>query len=84
MQQLVAKTWSDVLGTTGLGQEDDFFALGGHSRAATQVIGRLRAALGWQVPVRTLFEHPVLAEFAAELEEATLAQLSAEAGGGPA
>ena len=82
MQQLVAKTWADVLGVTGIGQEDDFFALGGHSRAATQVIGRLRTALGWPVPVRALFEQPVLAAFAGELERAMLELLSAEMGEG--
>jgi hypothetical protein len=40
------------------------------------VAGRLRQALGCEVPVRTLFEHPELADFTAELERLALAQLA--------
>jgi hypothetical protein len=75
-QRLVAATWSEVLGVAEIGLADSFFALGGQSFAATRVVGRLRQALGCEVPVRTLFEHPELAGFTAELERLALAQLA--------
>ncbi|CAN3985297.1 amino acid adenylation domain-containing protein [Kitasatospora purpeofusca] len=77
---LAAEVWEAVLGVADVGAHDDFFALGGHSLAATRVTGRLMAALDLAVPVRLLFEHPVLADFAAGLEALLLADLVATAG----
>ncbi|MER5354803.1 amino acid adenylation domain-containing protein [Kitasatospora sp. NPDC002551] len=76
---LVAEVWEAVLGVAEVGAHDDFFALGGHSLAATRVTGRLTAALELDLPVRLLFEHPRLADFAAGLEALLLAELT-EAG----
>ncbi|MGW7582528.1 amino acid adenylation domain-containing protein [Kitasatospora sp. NPDC054768] len=76
---LVAEVWETVLGATEVGARDDFFALGGHSLAATRVAGRLMAALDFALPVRLLFEHPVLADFAAALEALLLADLAESA-----
>ncbi len=77
---LAAEVWEAVLGVAEVGAHDDFFALGGHSLAATRVVGRLIAALDLAVPVRLLFEHPVLADFAAGLEALLLADLVASPG----
>ncbi|GAA2994817.1 hypothetical protein GCM10010519_30020 [Streptomyces lactacystinicus] len=76
---LVAEVWETVLGATEVGAHDDFFAIGGHSLAATRVAGRLMAALDFALPVRLLFEHPVLADFAAALEALLLADLAGSA-----
>ncbi|WP_299541541.1 non-ribosomal peptide synthetase [uncultured Streptomyces sp.] len=65
----VAAAWSQVLGTDVTGVDDNFFELGGHSLLATQVTSRLRAALGVEVPVRTLFSSPTVAALAARVEE---------------
>ncbi|WP_297626967.1 non-ribosomal peptide synthetase [Nocardia sp.] len=61
---LVAETYAEVLGLGRVGARDDFFALGGDSLIATRVSARLSAALGTPVPVRLLFEAPVVAELA--------------------
>ncbi|WP_405141617.1 amino acid adenylation domain-containing protein [Sphaerisporangium sp. NBC_01403] len=66
-EHLVAEIWAEVLDLPRAWADDDFFALGGHSFAATRVVGRLRDRLGAPVPVRLLFEHPVLADLAAAL-----------------
>ncbi|GAA3131635.1 hypothetical protein GCM10010466_22800 [Planomonospora alba] len=66
-EHLVAEIWAEVLEAPEVWADDDFFALGGHSFAATRVAGRLRERLGAPVPVRLLFEHPVLADLAAAL-----------------
>lgn len=76
MEQLVARTWAEALGLDGISVHDDFFALGGQSLAATRVMSRLRATLGWAVPARMLFDRPVLGDLAAELERATLEHLA--------
>ncbi|MEV4114454.1 amino acid adenylation domain-containing protein [Nonomuraea sp. NPDC049695] len=66
-EHLVAEVWAEVLELAEVWADDDFFALGGHSFAATRVIGRLRERVGAPIPVRLLFEHPVLADLAAAL-----------------
>ncbi|HET9379948.1 MAG TPA: amino acid adenylation domain-containing protein [Streptomyces sp.] len=63
----IAQVWCDVLGIDRAGVHDDFFALGGHSLLASRVAARLRARLGIDLPVRTVFRHPVLADLAARL-----------------
>lgn len=67
-EELVAKIWSEVLGREPLGIHDNFFDLGGHSLLAAQAITRLNAALAGSLSVRTLFDHPTVAEFARALE----------------
>ncbi|MGV9310239.1 amino acid adenylation domain-containing protein [Nonomuraea sp. NPDC003727] len=74
---LVADVWQAVLNLGAVSADDDFFALGGHSVAATLVTGRLMEALALQVPVRLLFEHPTLAGFAAAVEELLIADMEA-------
>jgi hypothetical protein len=49
---------------------DDFFALGGHSLKATQVLVRVRAALGVELAVGDLYDHPTVAALARRVESA--------------
>lgn len=59
--------WSEVLDVREVGREANFFELGGHSLLATQLIARVRSRLRLEVPLRALFEAPMLADFAASL-----------------
>nr|WP_240930806.1 non-ribosomal peptide synthetase [Rhodococcus sp. B10] len=52
----VARVFEEILGVPRVGLDDDFFALGGNSLVATQVVSRLGAALDAQVPVRAIFD----------------------------
>ncbi|MGK8555450.1 amino acid adenylation domain-containing protein [Nocardia gipuzkoensis] len=67
IEEIVAGVFADVLGADQVGADDDFFALGGNSLVATQVVARLSAALDARVSVRTLFDAPVVAELAARI-----------------
>ncbi|WP_327583582.1 non-ribosomal peptide synthetase [Nonomuraea sp. NBC_00507] len=73
----LAELWAGVLGATEpIGADDDFFELGGHSLAATQIIARVQARYGLEVPIVVLFEHPTIAGFAARLDDMDDADLS--------
>ncbi|PPS64578.1 hypothetical protein CR917_20785 [Pseudomonas sp. BRM28] len=68
LEQQIAALWQQMLGCERIGRTDDFFELGGHSLLATQVISRVRQVLGFDVALRTLFEHSRLADFVATLD----------------
>jgi acyl carrier protein len=73
LETLVADIWRQVLGLGRVGLDDDFFQLGGHSLIAGEVVARTREALGRDVPMRLLFAHPTVAQFASAVEaEGTL------------
>ncbi|HEX9942197.1 MAG TPA: amino acid adenylation domain-containing protein [Thermoanaerobaculia bacterium] len=69
-EELVAGVWCEVLRLPWVSRTANFFELGGHSLLATQAATRLGEALGVEVPVRTIFQAPTVAELALEVEAA--------------
>ena len=69
-EQLLAQIWSEILNQSAIGTNDNFFALGGHSLLAARVIARLQSTLATTVPLRALFEYPVLSDFARVIDVA--------------
>jgi acyl-CoA synthetase (AMP-forming)/AMP-acid ligase II len=63
-ERAIAEVWSEMLGVARPGRSDHFFELGGHSLLASRVAARLSDRLGVRVPLRTLFEQPILSELA--------------------
>ncbi|CAI8793950.1 Linear gramicidin synthase subunit D [Pseudomonas sp. IT-P74] len=64
----LAQIWRQVLRVNRVDRENSFFELGGHSLLATQIVSQIRQRLGLSVSLRSLFEHPRLEDFAAQVQ----------------
>ncbi|XVV07123.1 amino acid adenylation domain-containing protein [Actinosynnema sp. CA-248983] len=68
----IARIWQDVLSIQGsVGVHDNFFALGGHSLTATQMLARVRTTLGADLPLAALFAAPTIAGLRSALDTAS-------------
>ncbi len=68
-EEAVAGIWSRVLGIEQIGIHDDFFALGGDSLRAMQVISHLRRTLQMHLPLARFFKARTVAELARIIEQ---------------
>jgi amino acid adenylation domain-containing protein len=68
-EEIVADIWSQVLKQKHIGIHDNFFDLGGHSLLATQAISKLREVFKIELPLRSLFERPTVAQMVECIEK---------------
>ncbi|WP_417218114.1 amino acid adenylation domain-containing protein, partial [Alcanivorax sp.] len=76
-EQTLAAIWQQLLGRETVSRDDNFFALGGDSILALQVVSRARQQ-GLALTPRDLFEQPVLSQQAAVAQPVTVNTASQE------
>jgi acyl-CoA synthetase (AMP-forming)/AMP-acid ligase II/acyl carrier protein len=77
LEATLARIWAAVLGVQRVGIHDNFFALGGDSLRATQVVARVRATFGVELPLQAAFREPTIAGLAPLVEELVLEAVEA-------
>ncbi|MER6800480.1 phosphopantetheine-binding protein, partial [Amycolatopsis mediterranei] len=68
LERFLCELWAKVLMVDSVGVDDDFFELGGHSLVAADLLGQLQQDFGVELPARTFYLSPTIAELA-ELKE---------------
>ena len=61
--------WENVLDLRPIGVQDNFFDLGGHSLAASQIVSRVFQQFQLQIPLQALFQSATVAAMAAVIAE---------------
>ncbi len=67
IREMLVNAWTEVLGVT-VTPGDDFFALGGDSIAAVQVMFPISQLVGTEVPPTLIYAHTTLEQLAVEVE----------------
>jgi natural product biosynthesis luciferase-like monooxygenase protein/amino acid adenylation domain-containing protein/non-ribosomal peptide synthase protein (TIGR01720 family) len=60
IEEVLAAIWQKLLGVESVGRHDHFFKMGGHSLLTVQLAFLIEDRLGFEVPLRELFEHAEL------------------------
>jgi amino acid adenylation domain-containing protein len=60
----ITQIWQSIFGQDDLSIDDNFFELGGHSLQAVQMIAKIEAELGKQLPLVSLFKAPTIEQLA--------------------
>lgn len=69
MQQKISKIWEDALKLDDISDDDDFFALGGHSLIMAEIQEAITREIGVEVPMDELFRHSTIKSISAHLED---------------
>jgi amino acid adenylation domain-containing protein len=77
IEQWLAGLLIGLLGVVRVGRDDNFFNLGGHSLMGAQLIAKVQQRFGVELSLRSLFDHPTIAEISSEIERLLLAKLHA-------
>jgi amino acid adenylation domain-containing protein len=79
-QKKIVDIWHSLLRIGGIGIEDDFFDLGGHSLAATALMQKLRTTFGVELKLASLFDSPTVAGLAEVVDILALTDNAASGG----
>lgn len=64
IEMVLLRIWRLVLKIQNIGLEDNFFAIGGHSLLAMEIINSVNQFFKGNIPIKILFENPSIKEFA--------------------
>ncbi|MFI6291270.1 SDR family NAD(P)-dependent oxidoreductase [Nonomuraea sp. NPDC050790] len=71
LEERLARMWCAAFGVESVGPDEDFFELGGDSFTAVELVEEIRRAFDVDVGIAAVFDHPTVAELAAELRRLT-------------
>ena len=66
---LLADIWAEILELPDIGRDDDFFNLGGNSLSGAIVAAQIYAALGVELSLGAIADHPTVSTLAAFIDE---------------
>lgn len=69
VEEVLCEMWAEVLRVDQVGINDNFFELGGHSLLAGRITARIRESFGVELPMRSLFEAPIISLLAPRIEQ---------------
>jgi acyl carrier protein len=81
IESRIADIWRDVLGTSTIGINDNFYDLGGDSLIATRIASQLKAVFQVPLDIRAVFATSTVAEQALLVEELLLDEVEQLDGG---
>ena len=67
-EKLLSRLWQDVLKTSEINTDDDFFAIGGNSLQAIRLCQKISKEIDSVIKENTLFQHPTIAGLANYLD----------------
>ncbi len=75
VETALCNLWKDVLHVEPVGIQDNFFANGGDSLLAVQLIARIRSVFQIELPLGSVFREPTIAEQARTIEKKLLEEI---------
>jgi acyl-CoA synthetase (AMP-forming)/AMP-acid ligase II/acyl carrier protein len=75
IEKRLAKILCELFHLSKVSINDNFFLLGGHSLLGAQLIVKIRGAFGIDLPLRTLFDAPTIAQLSREIERLIIARV---------
>jgi acyl carrier protein len=74
-EEAIASIWAELLPVADIGADDNFFEIGGTSIDAIEFMSEMCEQFAVEIPLDLIFKQPVLADIAAELESALVAEI---------
>ena len=68
VEEWLYQVWKEILEIGRVGVSDNFFAVGGNSLKALQMLNRVAESFGLEYPVRDFFAGPTIGQMAASIE----------------
>ena len=71
-QKILLEIWETLLGITGIGIDDNFFEIGGHSILAAQMLADFEKQTGKRIPLAEMFTAQTIRQLAGIVEKETI------------